>query len=134
MGRPRYRLLAHTADVRLAVWADDEEGLLRNAVVGTLAVALGRPPRGEPVHWHAMAPWPEDLAGRLVRAANDALYRLYLRGEVAVDVRSGDDRGYLGVKPLPAGWGLEAEVKAATFHALHLVREPRLRAVLTLDL
>ena len=134
MARPRFRQIAHTADVRLAAWGRDEEELLRNAVLGTLACALGRPPRGEPAHWHAVTSWPEDLRGRLVCAANDALFRLYVRGEVAVDVRLGVDRGYLGVAPLPGGWPLAVEVKAATFHDLAIRRGDRLRAVITLDL
>jgi SHS2 domain-containing protein len=130
----RFRRLAHTADVRLVVWGGDQEELLRNAVSGALTCALGRSPRGSPEAWRVVAPWPEDLAGRLVRAVNEALFLLYSRREVAVGLRLRAERSALGVVPLPRHLAPGVEVKAATFHDLAVVRHPRLRATLTLDL
>ncbi len=134
MMHPRFRRLAHTADVRLAIWGDDEEELVRNGVAGALACALDRPVRGSPQTWHTIERWPEELAARLVRAINEALFLLYAWRQVAVDVRLHGTGATLGVAPLPAGWSPAIEVKAATFHDLAVVRRPRLRAVLTLDL
>jgi SHS2 domain-containing protein len=134
MSRPRFRRLAHTADVRLAIWGDDEEELLDNAVAGALASALDRPVRRAPLQWHTVERWPEELPDRLVRAVNEALFLLYVRRQVVTGVRLGGASATLGVVPLPEGWSAAAEVKAATFHDLAVVRRPRLRAVLTLDL
>jgi len=132
MARPRYRLTKETAGVRLDAWADDEEELLRHAAIGTLAHGLGRAPRGEAVHWHAIAPWPDDLRDRLTIVVSDALYRLYLRGEATVEVLSSPDRGYLGVVPLPPSRSLEAEVQTVAVRSLAVNRAGRLRATLML--
>jgi SHS2 domain-containing protein len=132
--RPRYRRLAHIADVRLAVWGADEGDLLRNAVRGALACALDRSPSGTPARWVAVERWPDDLPARLVRTVNEALYLLYVRRELVLDVRASATGAALAVAPLPSGWSPVTEVKAATFHALDVGRGPRLRAVITLDL
>lgn len=134
MTSPRFRLLPHTADVRLAVWGMNETDLLRNAVTGALTCALDGPPRGSPVRLHAVDRWPDDLSARLVRTVNEALFLLYVRREVALDVHLGDEGAALAVAPLPEGCVPVVEIKAATFHALEVVRQPRLRAVITMDL
>lgn len=131
----RYRTLAHTADVRLVVWGDDERALLANAIAGTIALALGRRTRGDIQRWAAIAPWPHDARQRLVAAVNEALYQLYGHRAVAVDLRLKSGRAWLGLADLPSHRRLRVEIKAATFHDLALEhREGRLRAVLTLDL
>lgn len=134
MPRPRYRQLAHTADVRLAVWGGSEEELLRNAAAGALACALGGPARGAAQRWHPVDRLPRDLAARLVRVVNEALFLLYLRREAAVDVRLGRAGAEIAVATLAAGRTPAVEIKAATFHALEVTRGARLRAVITLDL
>ena len=132
MPRPRFRLAAQAGGARLDAWGNDEEELLTHAVAGLLCHVLGRAARGEAVHWHAMAPWPEDLGGRVLVAAKEALYRLNLRGEVTVEVVSAPDRGYLGVTPLPHGWSLRAEIRAVAFRSLGVSRSGRLRTTLVL--
>ncbi len=135
MGAPRFRLLPHTADVRLAVWGGSEESLLRHAVLGALALALGAVPAAAPRRWIEVRPWPAGLEARLVRAVNEALFRLYVHREVATGLRRKDGRIQLGLAPLRADRQPAVEVKAATFHALAPRRAgSRLRAVLTLDL
>ena len=134
MIRPRYRRLAHTADVRLAVWGDSEEELLRNAVAGALGCALERAPHGRVARWQPLSGWPRPLPGRLVRIVNEALFLLYTRREVVIAVHCGRAGATLGVAPLPPQWTPVTEVKAATFHALRPHAGPRLAAVLTLDL
>ena len=134
MATPRYRRLAHTADVRLAVWGGSELELLHNAVAGAIACALERAPRGRVVRWHPLPRWPRPLPDRLVRIVNEALFLLYARREIVVAIRCGRAGTALGVAPLPPRWVPVTEVKAATFHALRPVAGPRLAAVLTLDL
>jgi SHS2 domain-containing protein len=133
MARPRFRLLPHTADARLAVWGDSETELLANAVAGALRCACGGPARGPVRCWYRL-PLPRALPERLVRTVNEALFLLFARRELVVAVRSSRGGAALGVSPLPAGRTPATEVKAATFHALRPVRSPRLGAVLTLDL
>lgn len=134
MRRPRYRTLAHGADLRVAVWGADVEELIRNAVVAAGTLALGTLPR-LPVRLRIrVRPWPADLPSRLVRAVNEALFHLYARRQVALDFTLGPAGATLGVADLPPGCIPELEVKAATYHALRPRRRARrLAAMLTLD-
>jgi SHS2 domain-containing protein len=135
VSRPRFRALPHTADVRLAVWGDDPAELLRNAVAGTVRLALGRSPCRGAIR-HATVPGPAaPLDRQLVRTVNEALHQLYTRQSVAVGLLVRRGRVVLELSQLPAGRFPELEIKAATFHALvPRRRRGRLTAVLTLDL
>ena len=133
--RPRYRLLPHTSDVRLQAWGADAAELILNVVLGTQSVTLGRPPRGVPTAWADIDPWPEGTERRAVRAANEALFHLFVhrRSTVALDLGSGAAR--LGFVPLSPRRHLRCEIKAVTLHALRPPRVGgRLALLLTLDL
>jgi SHS2 domain-containing protein len=133
--RPRFRVLPHTADARLAVWGADRAELLRNAVAGVVRLALGRSPRRRATRLEVVPSWPTALERQLVRAVNEALHQLYARRQAAVGLDLCGRRAALEVTELPAGWMPELEIKAATFHALSTRRRGgRLSAVLTLDL
>ena len=135
MRRPRYRLLPHTADARLAVWGADETELIGNAVVGIVRVAAGREVGGPVAERAPVSPWPAALPDRLVRAANEALFQLLVRGRAAVGFEPLEDGGAIQLVPLPAWFRPAVEIKAVTYHDLRVVRAgARLRAVLTLDL
>jgi SHS2 domain-containing protein len=134
VSRPRFRTLAHRADVRVAVWGADEEELIRNALAAACTVALGRIPSPTARRWAPIARWPADLPSQLVRAVNEALFHLYARRELAVgfELRPGGAR--LAVAPLPPGRRPDLEVKAATYHDLRPRRRVRrLAALITLD-
>jgi SHS2 domain-containing protein len=135
MPRQRFRVLPHTADVRLAVWGADPADLVRNAVAGVVRLALGRSPRRRATRFEVVAPWPTALERQLVRAVNEALHQLYARHLAAVGLSLRSGRAALELTELPAGCLPELEIKAATFHALEpRRRRGRLTAVLTLDL
>jgi SHS2 domain-containing protein len=135
VGQPRFRRRSHTADVRLAVWGETAEVLLRHTVLGVASLALGRPSRRRPERWRPVEDWPADLGEQLVRAANEALFYIYLRHEAGVDFRLREGVGSLATVKLRHDWPPKIEVKAATYHDLTVVREgTRLHAVLTLDL
>ena len=135
MRRPRFRTLAHAADVRVAIWGDDEDDLIGNAVLAATAVALGRVRRCAPSRRAAIRPWPRDLPSRLVRAVNEALFRLYNRSELAVGFERDGGGARLLLARLPAGRQPVSEIKAATWHDLRPRRRGgRLSAVMTLDL
>jgi len=134
VGRPRFRALGHTADLRVAAWGDTEEELISNAVLGAMRAALGSPPAAPPSRRAPIRPWPADLGSRLVRAVNEALFALYARREVAVGCERTSRGASLALAPLRAGAAPAIEVKAATYHDLRPVRRlGRLRAILTLD-
>lgn len=134
MRRPRFRTLAHRADLRLAVWGDSEAELIGNAVLGAMTLALGTPPRMGALHRAVIRPWPGDLASMLVRAVNESLFILYARHEVAVHFELIGGAATLALGPLPPGAIPELEVKAATYHELRPRRHRRrLAAILTLD-
>jgi len=131
----RFRTLPHTADVRLQAWGADAAELILNVVLGVQAVALGRPPRGAPTAWVDVEGWPEGTERRAVRAANEALFQLFVHRRAAVDVAFGRSGARLGLAPLSPRRQLRSEIKAVTLHAL---RPPkggrRLALLLTLDL
>ena len=134
MGAPRFRTLAHTADLRLAVWGRDEEELVLNAVTAAVTIALGRFPKVAAHDWIPLRPWPADPASRLVRAVNETLFRLYTRAEVAVGFAISRRGACLAVAPLPPGSRPRIEIKAATYHDLRPRRRGgRLAALLTMD-
>ena len=134
MRRPRFRTLAHRADLRVAVWGYSEEELIRNAVLSAMFLALGTSPRIEALRRVAIRPWPGDLPSRLVRAVNESLFILYARHEVTVRFELVGRRATLALGPLPAGVAPQLEIKAATYHGLRPQRQGcRLAAILTLD-
>lgn len=134
MARLRFRQLAHTADLRLSIWGDTEEDLIRNAVAGVTRLALGNGTTAHARVWERIEPWDTDLAWQLVKTANEAVFHLFVRGMRAVDFRTTPAGPELGLAPLPSGRFPEMEIKAITFHDLHPWRENGgLRAVLTLD-
>lgn len=134
MSAPRFRTLAHTADLRVAVWGGDEAELIRNAVAAAVTVVLGRAARLPAASWITVRPWPAELPSRLVRAVNETLFQLYARRRVAVGFALTRHGARLGLAVLPAGWQPALEVKAATYHDLHpRLRAGRLTALLTLD-
>lgn len=134
MRRPRYRTLAHGADLRVAVWGIDAEELIRNAVVAAGTLALGNLPRLPVRSRIRVRPWPAELPSRLVRAVNEALFHLYARRKVALEFTLGPAGATLGLADLPPGCRPELEVKAATYHDLRPCRRARrLAAMLTLD-
>jgi SHS2 domain-containing protein len=134
MKLPRYRQLAHTADVRLAVWGDDEVELIRNAIAGALALAFPGLKALEAARRERITPWPLERERQLVTAVNEALFWLYTRRHVTVGYEE-DPTPALILAPLPPGHVPDIEIKAATFHDLGPRRKGhRLRAILTLDL
>jgi SHS2 domain-containing protein len=134
VGAPRFRTLAHTADLRIAVWGTDEEGLIRNAIAAAVTVVLGRAPDLPARRWVALRRWPSDLPSRLVRGVNEALFRLYARNEVAVGFEGPAGRARIALATMPPAWHPQTEVKAATYHDLRPRRRAgRLAACLTLD-
>jgi SHS2 domain-containing protein len=131
---PRFRTLAHTADLRVAVWGRDEEELIRNAVAAAVTSALRRAPQRAPRAWVPVRPWPAGLPSRLVRAVNEALFHLYTRDQVAVGFALSTRGARLALAPLPRAWRPDIEIKAATYHDLRPRRRAgRLAALLTLD-
>jgi len=135
MTRPRFRTLAHTADLRLAVWGASDAELVRHTVLGVVRIVLGRALAGPGDRWEAVPSWPGDLPHQLVRAANEALFQLYARRRAPVGIEVGRRSARLWLRSLPPERQLDIEIKAATFHDLRPHRSGRrLHAVLTLDL
>jgi SHS2 domain-containing protein len=132
--RYRFRTLDHAADIRVALWGADEDELIRNAVAAAVTVALGGSPRLAAGDAAAIRPWPSDLAARLVRAVNEALFQLYAKRRVAVGFERTARGARLSLAPLPPGRRPRVEVKAATYHDLRPGRRAgRLAARITLD-
>lgn len=136
MGAVRFRQMPHTADVRLAVYGQNEEELMRHLLLGIARLVLGRTPRGSAKLSSRFFLPPDDLAARLVRVGNEVLFWLFTKRQVALDISLYGQEAELHLRPLPQGATPRFEIKAVTFHAL----QPKARgkagfsAVLTLDL
>lgn len=96
MTRPRFRTLAHTADLRLAVWGSSDAELVRHTVLGVVRIVLGRTLAAPGERWEAVRNWPGDLPHQLVRAANEALFQLYARRRAPVGIEVGPRGARLG--------------------------------------
>lgn len=135
MGRPRYRLLAHTADARVAVWGADVGEFLDNLVRAVVRVVMGRAIDVPPTHRVPVGEWPADLPGQIVRLANETVFQLLVDRRAGTGLCWSATGPELEVAQLPPGSAPELEVKAATYHDLRPRRRGgRLSAVLTLDL
>ena len=135
MSLPRFRTLARGGDLRIAVWGDDTEDLLANAVLAVTRAALGTARRTGPKMRAPIRPWPADLPSQLVRAANEALFMIFHRGSLPVGLELHGGGATLLLAPLPAGCTPHLEIKAATYHDLRPGRRKgRLAATITLDL
>lgn len=136
MAQARFRQLPHTADVRLAVYGENEEELFRHLALGLGRLVLGRTPRGPHTGVHPLLLPAGDLPARLVKLGNEVVFLLFTRRQATVDVRLSADEAQLFLRPLSRRAVPLFEVKAVTFHALKPRRDPRrgLSAVVTLDL
>lgn len=136
MGAVRFRQLPHTADVRLAVYGQNEEELMRHLALGIGRLVLGRTPQGPPKSFHRFPLPQDDLAARLVRVGNEVVFWLFAKGHVTVDVRLEGQDAELHLRPLGPRSTPHFEIKAVTFHALRPQARGKagLAAVLTLDL
>lgn len=136
MGQVRFRQLPHTADVRLAVYGQNEGELLRHLALGLGRLVLGRTPQGPPDATSRLVLPAGELPARLVRVGNEVVFVLFTRRQATVDVKLQGDEAQLFLRPLRRREEPLLEIKAVTFHALKPQKDPRrgLSAVLTLDL
>ena len=142
-----HRPLPHTADAGFEVWAPDMEGLLVESAVALFGL-MGRAPdgstTGEDLQCEAVGVDREDL---LVRVLSELLVGFvvdgtYVTGAVCRALRTVDG-GDLAATLVCSTLVVErtstsglAEIKAVTYHGLHVVepREGGLRATVYLDL
>lgn len=136
MGTVRFRQLPHTADVRLAVYGQNEEQLMRHLLLGIGRLVLGRTPQGPATFSSRFFLPPDDLAARLVRVGNEVVFWLFAKRHVPVNITLHGQEAELHLRPLARRATPRFEIKAVTFHALRPQAKGKagLAAVLTLDL
>lgn len=124
MGRKGYRLLDHTADLRLEVKGDSFEDLLACTVGALTRLAYGevQGPATEEMAFVLDLDEPDMMFFRLV---DQYLYIVEARGLVPVEaqVRRGQDRGLhirLGCLPSAQLPGPRVHIKAPTLHGFEL--------------
>ncbi|MCB9527352.1 MAG: archease [Myxococcales bacterium] len=132
-----WRQVDHTADLALALWAGDEARLLvlaAQAVTALMTDGASVEPRATlDVAIDGLD--PED---RLVQWLNEVIYRATVEGFVVADAAvaldgAGGLRATLRGEP-GARDRVQSEVKAATYHDLHIARDRRgCRTVVVLD-
>lgn len=132
-----WRQVEHTADLALALWAGDEARLLALGAQAVTALMTD----GAPIEPRAALTVeidgldPED---RLVQWLNEIIYRATVEGFVLADAEIELD-GPGGLRATLRGSAqardrLQSEVKAATYHDLHIARDRRgCRTVVVLD-
>ena len=112
-----YRLVPHTADVRLFVSAPSLEELFRDAMRGMYAV-MHAEPAGAPVRRHVTVDESADTTSLLVDFLNELLHRSHVGGEMfdeATFTRFEErslDADLTGAGPAT----FEEDVKAVTYH------------------
>lgn len=132
-----FRQVEHTADLALEMWAADEARLL---VVAALALTALMTDGAEVAASAVVEVVVEglDAEDRLVAWMNEVIYRATVDGFVVADavvtlVGVGDLRATLRGEAGARG-RLQSEVKAATYHDLHIERDAKgCRAVVVLD-
>jgi SHS2 domain-containing protein len=122
-----HRWIDHTADLCLEAWADDEPGLLAEAMRGVvLALTEGEAPGdGDARRLEIDSIDPED---RLVRWLNEILWLAIGEGFVPARARielhdeglHAELHGQADARAL-----VRSEIKAATYHDLALTADPR---------
>jgi SHS2 domain-containing protein len=125
-----YRFVPHTADIAVEITAPDEAGLriagieaLRELLVGSSPVRI--------LTQRAIAPHGQDIAERLVRFLNEALYLYTAEGLVPGQA---EPAGVLGEAFDPARHTALREVKGVTYHGAVVRREHAgLTAMLVFD-
>jgi SHS2 domain-containing protein len=107
-----YRLLPHTADIAVAIIAPDEAGLRAAGIAALRELLVGSSPV-RVVAERAIAPRGHDVAERLVRFLQDALYFYAVEGFVPGET---GPAGILGEPFDPGRHTALREVKGVTYH------------------
>jgi SHS2 domain-containing protein len=121
-----HRLLDHTADVEVELWAPDEPALLEEGARALVELLTEGAPIGGTATRTVELPAidPED---RLVRWLSEVLYLATVEGflvaSAALELRGAGLRGSVRGQP-DAADRLRTEIKAVTYHDLHLERGP----------
>ena len=114
-----YRFVPHTADIGVEIVAPDEAGLRAAGIDALRELLVGSSPVRVTTS-HPIEPRGQDVAERLVRFLNDALY-LYA-AERFVPGQAGP-AGILGEAFDPARHTALREIKAVTYHRAVVRRE-----------
>jgi SHS2 domain-containing protein len=120
-----YRMLDHTADLRIRIEGEDIPSLFYNAVAALYDLQFkGRP--GEANHAGTLDITGVDREDLLVRLLNESIFRLQAKGEVFCEFRihrlEKDHlrASYDSVRDSLSAFNLQGEVKAATHHNLKI--------------
>lgn len=126
-----YRLLPHTADIAVELWARDEAGLREAGVEALRELLVGTDPVRS-LEERAIEPRGADATERLVHFLSDVLY-LY-DAERFLPARASPS-GIFGEPFDPRRHAALREVKAVTFHRADVQRdrEGRLRSTIVFD-
>lgn len=120
-----FTIAEHTADVRLNVAGADQEELFRQALAGMTAMLVGagvaRGGESTSVEFRISAPDTESL---LIDFLNEALYVMQSRRAIIQGVQFSDlhPQEAVGSFRLAPADGFEKDIKAATYHDIHIRR------------
>jgi SHS2 domain-containing protein len=121
-----FSLLDHTADIRLKVTGCDLEQLFNDALAGLTVIVSPHPRDSAAKPTVSFSIQASDLESLLVDFLNEALFTLQTR-KVAITQVTFDSlnefsaAGQWVVQPVA---GFAADVKAATYHDLKIIRHP----------
>jgi SHS2 domain-containing protein len=139
-----FTLVDHTADVRLKVTGTDQEELFRQALAGMTALLAGsggvpqtalRGGKTEDVAFRISAP---DMESLLIDFLNEALFVMQSRRAFVREVRFSllQPQAAAGTFTLAPADGFEKDIKAATYHDIHIRRrrDGSLQTVIVFDI
>lgn len=133
----RYRLLDHTADVRLALEGSTFADLIVAGCAGLFELVMGggETAVGSTVFSVQVRPTDPAPAPALVEILNEALFQLTDRGSAPSAYCGDATRGSLECFHLPEGWSPIREVKAVTYERVVCgrQRDGTWRAEVTID-
>lgn len=128
---PPFKIIPHTADVRLWIGGKTLETLFENAAAGLLAVHELEPGKGALDVRASVRLEADSLEELMVDWLNELIYRISGERWVPEDVRvskAGPRRleADAAGRGITGSWGPGCEIKAATYHGLKVAKEGEL--------
>lgn len=120
-----YKIIGHTADLRLKVSAKSEKELFKEALAGMAAILKEKPEREEKISKEIEVESPDSIS-LLVDFLNEALYNAYSEKAVFPDAEFeifSENKLKAKISGYKIKEGFDEDIKAATYHEAEIKKE-----------